>query len=359
MGQVSRFGLFGCCYVFAVSCGGLSATTQGGNSGASGSQATPAGGSAAAGAAGTFEIAGTAGTPIPVDVNLVSPSPGCGLPSGQALGQYVLHSTHVTGRTLDPSFSVPAHDRGYYVWLPMDYDERKPYRVTFVFMGCGDRYAANTGTYKFFQHDPEAIYVAMNMPPTGFPPEGKDCYDSTIGKQSVEWEFMGLTASAIQRSFCVDENRLFVSGYSTGAWVSNMFGCYFAGKDPTRLFGSDISIRGQGTFLGGPVQPDVPCGGKVAALWIHEQDDNAYPITGNLEVSLPRVLAVNGCAGGVLGPQAPWGSTPDLSRFCKQFTGCPAEYPVIFCSTVGYSKTAAEPLVYPGVIDFENLMNAK
>ena len=327
--------------------------SQDGNAGASGSEAMAAGGTASAG------TAGVNGTQVMVDVNLVSPSPGCGLAAGQALGQYVEHSTHVTGRTLDPLFSVSAHNRSYYVWLPKDYDASKPYRVTFIFMGCGDRYAASTATYKFMTQDPESIYVAMNMPPMGFPPEGKDCYDGNIGKQSIEWEFMGLTASAVQNNFCVDENRLFVSGYSTGSWVSNMFGCYFAGKDPTRLFGSDISVRGQGTWSGGPVQPDVPCGGKVAALWFHDVDNREDPISGNSEVSLPRVLAVNGCAGGVNGPQEAWGSIPTLSRYCKRFTGCPAEYPVIFCTTAGQNQSAGISLVLPAVIDFQNLMNPK
>jgi poly(3-hydroxybutyrate) depolymerase len=208
--------------------------------------------------------------------------------------------------------------------------------------------------------DPESIYVAMDMPPAGFPPAGKDCYDNTVGKQSVEWEAMGLVASQVQKDFCVDENRLFVSGYSSGAWVSNMFGCYFAGKDPNRQFGPDISVRGQASVTGGPVLPDVPCGGKVAALWIHDSDDHENIIGGNSMTSLPRVLTANGCMGGVSGPTAPWGtSVAELMTECKQYTSCPAQYPVIFCTTSGRGHSAQDVLALPSFIEFQNMMNAK
>jgi poly(3-hydroxybutyrate) depolymerase len=281
------------------------------------------------------------------------------VPNGQLLATYSPYTMHVTGKTLDSCFSVAEHDRMYYVWLPKDYDPSKAYRVTFLFMGCGDRNAAATATYKLMTKDPQSIYVAMNMPPDGLPPLGKPCYDNTIGKDSVEWEFMGLVASKIQKDFCVDENRLFVSGYSSGAWVSNMFGCYFAGKDPSRKFGADISVRGQASVTGGPVFPDVQCGGKVAALWIHDSDDKENIIGGNLGTSLPRVLDVNGCAGGVNGQTAPWGSTPGLNSVCKQYTSCPAAYPVIFCATSGKGHSSQDELALPGFIEFQNLMNAK
>ena len=329
--------------------GGLVPVSGGG---VGGNDAATNAGSSAGGSSGSLLL--------DVDVSGVARSTGCGRPApvAQEFAKYTAYTMHVTGRTLDPSFSVAAHDRGYYVWLPKDYDAAKAYRVTFLFMGCGDRNAAATATYKLMIKDPESIYVAMNMPPAGFPPDGRDCYDSYTGKQSIEWEFMGLVGSEIQQLFCVDENRLFVAGYSSGAWVSNMFGCYFAGRDPGRKFGSDIAIRGQTTDTGGPVQPDVPCGGKVAALWMHDVDDRENVISGNILVSLPRVLAVNGCTGGAQGPTAPWGSTPNLSDICQQYTACPPDYPVIFCTTIGKAQSSQDDLTLPGFIEFQNLMNA-
>jgi hypothetical protein len=294
-----------------------------------------------------------------VPLTTVTPSSGCNkdVPGTQLLGKFTQYTMHVTGKTLDPSFSVPEHDRNYFVWLPVDYDKTKSYRVTFQFMGCGDRTAAATANYKLMSKDPESIYVAMNMPPAGFPPSGKDCFDNTVGKTSIEWEFMGLTASQVQKDFCVDESRVFVSGYSSGAWVSNMFGCYFAGKDPTRQFGNDVSVRGQVSVTGGPVQPDVPCGAADAAFWIHDSDDKENPIGGNQGTSLPNVLKRNACTGDASGPTEPFGSIPALSTVCKRYTGCPVDFPVVFCPTAGKGHSAQDDLALPGFIEFQNLLN--
>jgi poly(3-hydroxybutyrate) depolymerase len=225
-------------------------------------------------------------------------------------------------------------------------------------MGCGDRTAASTATYKLMSADPDSIYVAMNMPPTGLPPIGKDCYDNTEGAKSLEWDFMGRVATEVQNKFCIDESRVYVSGYSSGAWVANMFGCYVAGKDAARKFGPGISVRGQASVTGGPVLPEVPCGGKVSAIWIHDSDDKENIIGGNQATSLPRVLKVNGCTGGTAGPTEAWGtSAAQLKNFCKRYTACPAEYPVIFCATSGSGHSAQDNLAIPGFIEFENLMN--
>jgi poly(3-hydroxybutyrate) depolymerase len=293
-----------------------------------------------------------------VPLTTPTPSKGCGHPppGDQTLGKFSQYTTHVTGMTLDPTYTVPAHDRNYFVWLPLDYDSSKPYRVTFQFMGCGDRNGAATANYKLFAKDPESIYVAMNMPPAGFPPANKDCFDNTVGKTSIEWEFMGLTASKVEQDFCIDESRVFVSGYSSGAWVSNMFGCYFAGKDPNRMFGPDISVRGQASVTGGPVQPDVPCGGAVAALWIHDSDDKENPIGGNQATSLPNVLKRNGCTGSAT---EPWGSTTSLSSVCKRYTSCPAEFPVVWCPTAGKGHSAQDDLALPGFLEFESVLDPK
>lgn len=325
---------------------------------AGGAATDAAGGGGQPGAGGGAQETGGGDSGGPVTT--LTPSPGCtkAPPDGQSVASYFKYTMHVSGETLDPSFHVEPHDRDYFVWLPKGYDPNKPYRITFLFMGCGDRTAANTATYKLMGKDPGSIYVAMNMPPVGFPPAGKDCYDNTEGMKSLEWDFMGLVATKVQNDFCIDESRVFVAGYSSGAWVSNMFGCYFAGKDSGRKFGPGISVRGQSSVTGGPVLPDVPCGGKVAAMWIHDSDDKENIIGGNLSTSLPRVLKVNGCTGGVAGPTVAWGiSAAPLPNFCKRYTACPAEFPVIFCATSGKGHGAQDDLAVPGFLEFQDLMN--
>jgi hypothetical protein len=292
------------------------------------------------------------------DPSAVLSSPGCGkaFPLNQQLGAYTEYLQHVTGQTLDPSFSVAPHDRGYYVWLPKDYESTRPYRVTFLFAGCGSRDDADQNTYKLMTADPEAIYVAMNLPPPGLPPEGRDCYDTFSGPRSIELEFMGSVGSALQNQFCVDENRLFVAGYSSGATLADQLGCYFAGKDPQRKFGPDVSVRGMLGVTGAIPSADYACGAKVAALWIDNPDSNVLPISLVLDTSLPRVLSVDGCTAGSAGPSSAWGSSADLQSGCVHYDACPSGYSVVLCKTTA-CHSAAEDLMLPGAIEFENSMN--
>ena len=251
------------------------------------------------GAAGSSSMSGSAGSSSGgmSSADAVLPSAGCNkpLPTGQTLGSYTKYTVHQTGVTLDPNFSYPAYDRDYYVWLPKDYAPAKPYRITFIGYGCGNKYAGATATYKLMQQDPESIYVGMNMPPDNIATSEGPCYNDNGGLQATEWEFFGLMGDAVEQTFCVDQNRVFVAGYSSGSWLANMFGCYFAGKDPNRKFGPDLSVRGQSTVTGGPVPTDVPCGGKVAGMWIHDTDDPANSYGGSV-MARERVLMENGCA---------------------------------------------------------------
>src|SRR3954467_12581101 len=54
-------------------------------------------------------------------------SPGCGMDAGQALNSWVEQ----------PKLNVAGTDRQWWVWLPTNYDAKKPYPLVFNFHGCG------------------------------------------------------------------------------------------------------------------------------------------------------------------------------------------------------------------------------
>ncbi len=290
---------------------------------------------------------------VPNEVSAVLKSAGCGkpVPEGQTAGSYTDYSVHVTGATLT-DFTWPEHDRKYHVWVPTDYDSNKAYQTVFIGYGCGDKYAGATATYKLMDEDPEKIYVGMDMPPDGIADNEGACYNDDGGMNSTEWEFFGLAATEVEASFCVDQHRVYVAGYSSGAWLANMLGCYFAGVDPNRKFGPTISLRGQMTVTGG--LPAIPaCGGKIAAMWIHDEGDGGNVIGGSIS-ALDRVLAVDGCTGS---PTEPWGEG-SLANVCKRYTACPAEYPVVFCTTQGRGHDAQNDNALPGFTQFMQLIKA-
>jgi poly(3-hydroxybutyrate) depolymerase len=332
---------------------GGSANSSGNGAGGNG---TAGSGTAGSGTAGN----GTSGSGGDGGVNLDDPkavikSKGCGSgpPAGLEPAVYAKFEVDVTGVTLT-DFKHPAHKRAYYVWVPEDYDNNKPYRVVHIMYGCGDKYAGATATYKLFNEDPQAIYVGLNMPPAGVADNEGTCYNDDGGADATEWEFFDLVNQQLDANFCFDKNRVFAAGYSSGSWVAQMFGCYFSGFDSTRKFGKDLSLRGEMTVTGG--LPDVPaCSTKpVASLWIHDASDSANQISGSL-INLDRILALNKCTGK---DTTPWGEDA-LKTICKQYTGCPADYPVVFCTTTGRNHDSQNDNALPAFSQFAHLMDAK
>jgi poly(3-hydroxybutyrate) depolymerase len=349
---------------------GSSATMGGSNTGTSGSANNTAGSSSGgsgnmSGAGGAIipnggsnstAGGGTGGSAVNLDdPKAVIPSAACGMgpPAGVEPKVYAKFEVDVTGATLT-DFMHPAHKRAYYVWIPEDYDNKKPYRLVHIMYGCGDKYAGATATYKLFNEDPQAIYVGLNMPPTGVADSEGTCYNDDGGAAATEWEFFDLVNQQLESNFCFDKNRVFAAGYSSGSWVAQMFGCYFSGFDATRKFGKNLSLRGEMTVTGG--LPDVPaCSTKpVASLWIHDAGDMANQISGSL-TNLDRILALNKCAGK---DTMPWGEDA-LKTVCKQYTGCPADYPVVFCTTTGRAHDSQNDNALPAFSQFTHMMDAK
>jgi poly(3-hydroxybutyrate) depolymerase len=338
--------------------GGSGGAATGGTGGAVAAGGTTGGTSGAGGASGSAGTGG--GADLGADPTLVYPSAGCGMapPAEQALGSYTEYSVQVTGVTLT-DFTHPAHQRGYHVWLPPNYDNTKPYHITYIGYGCGDKFAGATATYKLMDEDPDAIYVGMDMPPiTITEPDEGPCYNDDGGENSTEWEYFSLITAEVESRFCHDKNRLYVAGYSSGAWVTNMHACYFSGYDPARKFGPNISVRGTTSVTGG--LPDVPMcsNAKVGGLWIHDAGDTANYPAGSI-AAINRVMQVNGCTGDYeTGVTEPWGPNSALMGICEKYTTCPAEYPVIFCSTTGRGHDAQNDNALPAFTTYYNELDA-
>jgi poly(3-hydroxybutyrate) depolymerase len=91
-------------------------------------------------------------------------------------------------------------------------------------------------------------------------------------------------------------------------------------------------LRGQFSVTGGEVDlTGFSCTGPVASIWIHDQNDTANVYSGTT-TARDRVLATNGCSGSAT---ETW-DTGDIQigdRMCVKYTDCPAEYPVILCTS--------------------------
>jgi hypothetical protein len=289
------------------------------------------------------------GKPLPANQPMTVP----GRPNG-----YLQYTVMGTGATLAGPQLQKAGPRTFWVRVPADYDPNRAYRVVYIGQGCGAYNSANTNTYQLYSESEggteEAIYVALDIP-TDL--ANMDCYDNQTGAASQEWEAFELFHGVVDANYCVDNDHVFVAGYSTGGWLANQWGCYFAGDgqhpwngvpggggaSAPRTFAPRYHIRGQAVVAGGEPTNSPPCNGPVSAIWVHDTLDSGHPIAGD-QAALARVLRMNGCEGS---PTAPWHPEIPALTSCQQYSSCPADYPVVFCTTNGEGQTAESPIAIP------------
>lgn len=356
----------------ATACGGTVSLTPGQD------DTSSSGKSAGVGSGGTLESRGGASNQHPGDPvtqggetdvpsqggspagpgPLPLPSSGCGLPLpaeqiatmvGSRTG-YTEWNVTLTGETLGTPVPSNALPRQFFVRVPADYDPNRPYRIVYVASGCGAEHAGKTNTYPLFDEaqggSEQAVYVGLSIPDNLVNP---GCYDNNTGAQSQEWEAFEAIHTFVESHYCVDNDQIYIAGYSTGAWLANMWGCYFGGVPlPARKFSPHWPIRGALGVTGAlPQNMPMPCHGPAAHLWIHDASDQANPISSNTK-ALELALATNGCTGNYAdGPKQPWApaeAIPDLAGgVCQEYTGCPADvaarYPLVFCTTNGFGHS--------------------
>jgi hypothetical protein len=237
--------------------------------------------------------------------------------------------------------------RGWWVYVPTGYDPSKPYRVIYSAAGCFDPdwFHAGADGYPYQNVDNgAAILVGLDYDTYAELPADYDSRDPA----SNDLLFMPWLMNEIENTFCVDRTAEWMSQYeSCGPALAQQLDCTL----PARL---------RGTVLVGGCEPGnsvvaslgtLPtCNpAPMAAFFVHDLLDTDDPYACILP-GCSRILAQNGCSNTSCDPMDPTLTTPysvtavagtppqgvDLfvaNATCVQFRGCPAEYPVVFCTT--------------------------
>jgi|HubBroStandDraft_1064217.scaffolds.fasta_scaffold04557_5 polyhydroxybutyrate depolymerase len=231
------------------------------------------------------------------------------------------------------------NNRDYNIELPANYDPSTPYPIFFGGAGCG------AGGNGFDVNSAGAIKVHLSIMNGCFADGGTSCAGNVANepncKMGPELPYFRAVLAEVESKFCVDRARVFVGGYSSGAWEAITLGC-----------GAANQIRGTTTLEGGWRNDQPACTGPLAALLVAGGIDGTNPIgplvenmaypAGGLSAtqvnstisdldsngSAPArdaVLQRNHCVGTATAPYDP--KYPD----CVKYTGCPAEYPVVWC----------------------------
>jgi hypothetical protein len=274
-------------------------------------------------------------------------SVGCNTnpPAEDSSDDYVLHEVTIDG--LDPIYLEGGEEyrssgpynyghRPYSVRLPQNYNPATPYAVTFGGGGCG-------GSAQNFANGPggglqiagnagNTIRVGLSYIETCFNDGGPSISNRP---DTPDEPYFRAVMADIEAHYCIDLSKVFVSGFSSGAWEAYQLGCAAA----------DL-IRGISAHEGGMRDVRPPCKGPVAAVLVAGEADGENPI-GPLddvedEGTINRLgshgsapgrddlLQRNGCVGTETEPY----SDPTYSA-CVKYTGCPEAYPVIWCSLPG------------------------
>jgi len=283
-----------------------------GGAGANGG-AGAGGGAAGGGAAGSSGTAGSAGTS--------GPSTGCGTPT-----------TLTSGRA---SIEANGKMREYIILIPDDYDPTHPYKLIFGWHPWGgSAEQIENGGYFGLENviDGQAILVA---------PEGQDYQNNGLGWGNADGEDIMFLHAMIDRfssDLCIDQDRIFSTGFSFGAMFSFTLACTADSR-----MRAIAPMAGNATTSGRCEDGTRP----VATMAFIGTDDS---LLDGHRSAVQIFVERNGCTAQTVAAEPNWCgelASNFLPCSCSAYQGCSAGYPVVECEyTAGhqFAPSAGETL---------------
>ncbi len=252
-----------------------------------------------------------------------NPDPGTDPGTGPGTGSGACGSGAPAAGVTNGSLDVAGVRRTFVLVLPTA-EAGEPLPVYFVFHGAG-------GTGQEFRNwmrfESNATRPGIFVYPDGLADSGGSTGWPNTGGRDVAF-FDALLAHVKTRA-CVDEQRVFATGFSYGGYMSNTLGCARAGV-----------VRAIAPLSGG-LFSSRSCTRVPAAVWIsHGTTDDPVPLTQG-EAARNYWTSVNGCGSGTSAVEpAP----------CRSYQGCAAGNPVVWCQFDGGHEVPS--WVYKGVMGF-------
>jgi len=218
-------------------------------------------------------------------------SAGCGGTATVASGRF----------TID----VAGTPRDYIVALPQGYDATRPYRLVFTWHPGGGTAQGTANNYYGLQQRAanSAIFVS---------PEGIDNGWANTGGRDIA--FLDAMLDRFEAELCVDQSRIFSTGFSYGGMMSYAIGCGRAD-----VFRAIAPMSG--ALYSGCAQGDTP----IAMLGFHGTTDTVVPIANGI-TARNTIAQRNGCQPEAMATQV---------NGCLSFQGCSAGHPVTWCEFNG------------------------
>jgi len=203
------------------------------------------------------------------------------------------------------NIDVAGTTREYILALPQNYDETHPYRLIFGWHWRGGNAQAVANDFYGLQAlaKGSAIFVS---------PEGIDSGWANTGGRDIA--FLDAMLARFEGQLCIDQSRIFSTGWSYGGMMSLAIGC--ARADVFRAI-APMS----GALYSGCEDSDA----SIAFLGFHGTADDVVPIA-NGRTARDTFVERNGCQ-----PEA----AAVRDGACLRFQGCAADSPVSWCEFNG------------------------
>jgi polyhydroxybutyrate depolymerase len=227
-------------------------------------------------------------------------SSGCGAAAEVASGRFSIDAGGLT--------------RDYILALPDDYDASRAYPLIFTWHPGGGTAqgtaGGNNGGYYGLRNlaDGSAIFVS---------PEGID--NGWANTEDRDLAFATAMLDRFTGELCIDESRIFSTGFSYGGMMSNAVGC--AMGDVFRAI-APMS----GALFSGCEDGDSP-----VAVWSAHGDNDQVVSFANGERARDVFLERNNCQPDTV---------PVEPGACVSYQGCDEGFPVVWCEFSGGHQTA-------------------
>jgi poly(3-hydroxybutyrate) depolymerase len=225
----------------------------------------------------------------------MDPSVGCGADSWPESNRY--------------SIDVDGSAREYILAVPDGYDSNQPYRLVFAWHprgGSAEQVATGFGGGYYGLEslaNGSAIFVS---------PEGIDAGWANTGGRDIA--FLRAMLDRFNSELCIDESRIFSTGFSYGGMMSFAVGCAMGD-----LFRAIAPMSG--ALYSGCEDGEAP----IAVWGAHGDNDTVVPLADG-ERALDVFLERNHCESE---------ATPVDPSPCVSYSGCDAGYPVVWCEFSG------------------------
>ncbi len=299
--------------------GGKGAGGTGPGTGGAGGKGTGGTGPGGAGGKGT----GGSGTGGAGAGGSGSMSSGCGKAPSIASSNYN-NGHHI-------AITVGSMPREYILNVPTNYDNTHPYKFVIAYHelnGNDDEMYKN----KYYHLLPLSNDTTIFVAPNGQQNNANCTQASGCGwpnPSDTDMKFADAVVAQIEQNFCVDTGRIFATGWSYGASMSEQTACErpLSGAGATNPWGVRAIAVYSVAYLSNTDSCKATSTKPVAYYASHGTNDTVLQYSGGVSIA-QTWAAADGCTAAT--PTQATGN-----HVCTNYMGCSAGYPVEFCSFVG------------------------